>query len=84
MSTFICLYQGVPGECCECGGQSTNGTRYCSHDCAASAQQRADEIDRAIAQRRTREDLFAAEGAKLRVLGRTDEEIDVLLAGIPT
>lgn len=84
MSDFVCLYFGRADECPECGGFNETGTRYCSHDCADDAARRQEALVRAAAARRANEDLFAAEGDRLRAAGYTDREIDVLLAGIPT
>jgi hypothetical protein len=81
---IVCLYFGRPDECRECGGFNETGDPYCSHDCADSAAARAAEADEAVRSRRAREEAFAVEGARLRALGHSDEEIDVLLADMPT
>lgn len=82
--SFVCLYQGPPKECSECGGHDPTGTGFCSHDCAAA---RADRVERHRVwseDRRAREDAFADEVARLRAAGHSYEECDVLLAGMPT
>lgn len=84
MNDFMCLYFGRADECPHCGGFNETGIRYCSHDCADDAAQRLEALVRAAAERRANEDLFAAEGARLRAADYTEKEIDVLLAGIPT
>lgn len=81
---FVCLYMGPRNECSECGFFNDTGTPFCSHDCAAARADRVAAMDRARQERRDREELFAAECDRLRAAGHTDEEIDLLLAGIPT
>lgn len=84
ISAFVCLYQGPPGECKECGGFDPTGTGFCGHDCAANFENR--KLAHAVAeqQRRDREDAFAHEVARLRGEGYGDMEIDFLLADMPT
>ena len=84
MIGVVCLYCGPPGECQECGGFNETGSPYCSHDCAADAAARLAQLEETVRARRAREDAFAAECDRLRALGHTDEEIDALLAGMPT
>lgn len=81
---FICLYTGRPDECPECGGFNETGDRFCSHDCADSYALRVERMRANEQARRDREDAFAVAGAELRGQGYTDQEIDVLLAHIPT
>ncbi|HEU5108057.1 MAG TPA: hypothetical protein VFT95_05820 [Micromonosporaceae bacterium] len=80
----VCAYFGPPGECPECGGFNDTGGAFCSHDCAAARSDRDARHDADRQVRRAREDLFAAEVARLRGLGYSYEECDVLLAGLPT
>lgn len=82
--TFICLYQGVPGDCQECGGFDPTGTGFCSHDCREIPALREAKHARELRERRDREDAFAAEVARLRAAGYSYEECDVMLAGMPT
>ncbi len=84
MSDFFCAYMGVPDECAECGGFNQTGTMFCSSDCAADQADRVAEMDAERQARRDREDAFALAADELRAQGRTEEEIDVLLAGMPT
>jgi hypothetical protein len=84
MSGFVCVYFGQPDECPECGGFNRTGDRYCSHECGDQAAMRAADHEEQIQARRAREDAFAAECERLRAAGHTDEEIDVLLVGMPT
>jgi hypothetical protein len=80
----VCLYFGRSDECRECGGFNDTGAQFCSHDCADSAAARAAEAEAQVRARRAREAAFAKACDRLRLLGHTDEEIDVLLAGMPT
>lgn len=94
--TIVCAYFGPYDECPNCGGslsgllagQPPRMDSFCSDDCAADDHDRRARLDadRAArtAARRAREDEFAREGDRLRQLGHTDTEIDVLLAHIPT
>ena len=84
LTDVVCLYQGRPDECPECGGFNETGTRFCSHDCAASWDERVATLEAARVERRRREDAFAAAAQELRDLGHTDEEIDQMLAGMPS
>lgn len=84
MSGVVCLYFGPPGQCPECGGFNDTGHQYCSHDCAFDAAARAAALEEQVRARRAREDAFAKACDRLRLLGHTDEEIDVILAGMPT
>jgi hypothetical protein len=82
--TIVCAYTGVSGDCSECGGHDPTGTGFCGHDCAAA---RADREARHEAERQARrdaEEAFAAEVDRLRGLGHSDEEIDLILAGMPS
>lgn len=83
MTGVVCVYFGRRDECHECGGFNQTGDPYCSHDCAADAAARLAQIEETVRARRAREDAFAAECDRLRALGHSDEEIDVLLAGMP-
>lgn len=81
---IVCAYTGVPGDCSECGGLDPTGTGFCCHDCA---QARADRAERHAAERqarRDREDAFGREVDRLRSLGHSDEEIDLMLAEMPS
>ena len=80
----MCLYFGPRDECSECGGFNATGTQFCSHDCAASQADRVARMEADRLARRAREDAFAAACEQLRARGHSDEEIDVLLAGMPT
>ena len=82
--TYVCLYFGRSDECQECGGFSQTGTQFCSHDCAASQAARVASQDAEVSARRAREDAFADAAAALRAQGHTDEEIDLLLIGMPS
>jgi hypothetical protein len=84
MNDFACLYFGPPDECAECGGYNETGTMHCSHDCAADHAHRAADMSRRVGLRRAEEDAFGAEVDRLRALGHTDEEIDIMLAGVPS
>lgn len=84
MNAFVCLYQGVPGDCQECGGLDKTGTGFCGEDCRADRQDRIDAQDAAVRARRAAEDAFAAEVDRLRGLGHSDEECDRLLVNMPT
>lgn len=84
MTNIVCAYFGRPDECPECGGFNDTGTRFCSHECAANYAERGAEMERREAERRAREDAFGEACAELRRKGHSDEEIDVLLAGMPT
>lgn len=81
---IICLYFGPPDECSECGGLNETGTQFCSHDCAATRAAAVARQDAEQVARRVREDAFAEAVAALLTQGHTYEEIDVLLAGMPT
>ena len=82
--TFACAYFGPPNECSECGGHDPTGTGFCSHNCR-EAHENAKARDAAWWQaRRERDDAFAAEVARLRALGYSYEECDVMLAGMPS
>lgn len=83
-TNIVCLYQGRPDECPECGGINETGTRFCSHDCGANYAERCASQEAARVERRRREDAFAAAAQELRELGHTDEEIDQLLTGMPS
>lgn len=77
---IVCAYLGPPNQCSECGGHDPTGTGFCCHDCA---QARADRVERHEAERqgrRDREDAFGREVDRLRGLGHSDEEIDLMLA----
>lgn len=84
----VCAYLGDPAECMECGFSvpepGARQDRFCGDDCAAGYAERGAAMEAARLARRAREDAFAVEGDRLRKLGHTDEEIDVLLAGMPT
>jgi hypothetical protein len=82
--TFVCLYQGVPGDCSECGGFDPTGTGFCCHDCAQARADRAARHAAAAQASRDREDAFAREVDRLRAEGYRDEEIDLMLAGMPS
>lgn len=86
--SFVCAYTGDPSECPECGGFiPAPGARqdgFCGDDCAASYAARVAAQDAARQARRGRADAFGREVARLRGLGHTDEEIDLLLADIPS
>lgn len=82
--TFVCAYMGPPKQCSECGGRDETGTGFCSHDCRAARADREARLEANAQVRRAREDLFAAEVERLRSLGYSYEECDVLLAGMPT
>lgn len=90
--TVVCAYFGPADECHGCGGalpaRNVRMDRFCSDDCAASEHARRTRVDAEhaaqLAARRAREDAFARESDRLRDLGHTDEQIDVLLAHIPT
>ena len=84
MSGIVCLYFGDPRECPECGGFNDTGHRYCSHDCGDSATRREAESLRRDEQRRAREEAFALAGSRLADAGYTDEQIDLMLAGLPS
>jgi hypothetical protein len=84
----VCAYFGNPADCHECGGfvpsPGARQDRFCGDACAASYSDRAAALDAAQQARRAREDAFGAEVDRLRGLGHSDEEIDVLLAGMPS
>lgn len=86
--SFACAYFGDPSECPECGGSiqapGARQDRFCGDDCAASHADRVAAQERAQQARRDREDAFGREVNRLRGLGHTDEEIDVMLAGMPS
>jgi hypothetical protein len=82
--TVVCLYQGVPGDCSECGGFDPTGTGFCCHDCRAARADREARQAAEVQARRDREDAFGREVDRLRALGHADEEIDVMLAGMPS
>ena len=84
MTGFVCAYFGPPDECPECGGFNKTGGRYCSHDCADDAAQRVQRQDVALAELQAREEEFGRRCDTLRQAGRTDWEIDLLLADYPT
>lgn len=84
MTGIVCLYFGRRDECQECGGFNQTGNPYCSHDCAAAAAAAAARDAAQVQARRSREEAFAVEVERLRQLGHSYEEIDVLLAGMPT
>ena len=85
MTGFVCAYFGAPGECSECGGfNTTTGTQFCSHECAASRAERVARHERERIARRAAEDAFAEACDRLRAEGRrSDAEIDALLASMP-
>jgi hypothetical protein len=83
-NAFVCLYQGPPGECKECGGSDPTGTGFCDHDCATDFEDRQAARAAVEQQRRDREDAFAREVARLRGEGYGDLEIDLMLADMPT
>jgi hypothetical protein len=86
--TFVCAYLGDPSECPECGGYvPAPGARqdaFCGDDCAAVYADRCAVLEAVQAARGAREDAFGAEVDRLRGLGHSDEEIDRLLAGMPS
>lgn len=82
--TFVCAYYGPPNECRECGGFDRTGTGFCDHDCAASHDARRDAQAAVVQARRDCEEAFGREIDRLRALGHTDAEIEVLTAGMPT
>lgn len=86
--TYACAYYGDPAECPECGGlvpvPGARQDRFCGDDCAASFADHVAAMEAARQARRTREDTFGVECDRLRALGHTDKEIDVLLVGMPT
>jgi hypothetical protein len=75
---------GRSDECPECGFYNATGDRFCSHDCAASYADRCARMAAAEQARRDREAAFGRAVDELHAAGHTDEEIDVLLAGMPT
>lgn len=79
--SVVCAYFGRPDECPVCGGFNETGTRFCSHECAAGWAERGAQMDRDRMARRAEEDAFAAACDRLRAEGRSDEEINALLAG---
>lgn len=85
---IVCAYFGDPAECMECGfavpSPGARQDRFCGDECAASYSDRAAAQAAAQHARRAREDAFGAEVDRLRGLGNSDEEIDVLLAAMPT
>lgn len=85
---IVCAYFGNPADCPECGGAvPTPGARqdrFCGDDCASASLDRAAAQQAAQDARRAREDAFGVEVDRLRALGHTDVEIDVLLEGMPT
>lgn len=78
---FACLYFGPREECSECGGFDPTGIGFCSHDCAAARADRDALRDADRAARRAREDLFAAEVARLPEMP-TDPSASDLPAGV--
>jgi len=80
---FLCLYQGVPGDCSECGGYDPTGTGFCSHDCGAARAERVAEHEAAQQRRRDDEAAFAREVDRLHAAGHSYDEIDLLLAEMP-
>jgi hypothetical protein len=84
MSGVVCLYFGRRDECPECGGFNGTGGRHCSHDCADSAAARADAAAERERERRAQEDAFGAEVARLLDAGHSYEQIDAMLAGMPS
>lgn len=84
MTGVVCLYMGRPDECPECGFFNGTGTRFCSHDCADHYAARVAAQEAEVQARRDREDAFGRAVDELHAAGHTDEEIDVLLAGMPT
>jgi hypothetical protein len=83
-TTNFCLYQGTPGDCSECGGYDATGNGFCGHDCAAARAERVAEQEAQQQARRAREDAFGREVERLRAEGRSYEEMDALLSGMPT
>ncbi len=81
---IVCCYMGDPNECPECGGFNDTGQQFCSHDCAAAWADRAADHERQAQARRDNEEAFGREVDRLRTAGHTDEEIDVMLAGMPS
>lgn len=84
MTGLVCAYLGRSDECPECGGFNDTGTMFCSHDCAANYAERGAEQERRVQERRGRENAFGEACAELHKQGYSDEEIDVMLAGMPT
>ncbi len=82
--SFVCAYMGRPDECPECGGHNETGDRFCSHDCAADHDTRVAHLDRERQASRDQAAAFGREVDRLRALGHTDQEIDVLLAEMPS
>lgn len=86
--SFFCAYLGDPAECMECGfsvpDPGARQDRFCGDDCAASYADRGAAIEAARLARRAREDAFGEEVERLRALGHTDEEIDLLTVGLPS
>lgn len=85
---IVCAYTGDPEECPECGGSvpapGARQDRFCGDDCAASYADRCGALEAAQQARRDRVAAFGVEVDRLRALGHTDVEIDVLLKGMPT
>lgn len=84
VSHIVCAYTGVPGDCQECGGHDPTGTGFCCHDCATARAERVERQDAERQARRDREDAFGREVDRLRGLGHSDVEIDLMLAGMPS
>lgn len=84
MTGIVCLYMGRSDECPECGFFNATGDRFCSHDCADHFAAGVAAQEAEVQARRAREDAFAEAAEELRAQGHTDEEIDVLLVGMPT
>lgn len=82
--TIVCAYFGPPKQCSECGGLDETGTGFCSHDCRARRADREARHAAEVQVRRARENLFAAEVERLRGLGYSYEECDVMLEAMPT
>ena len=78
--TFVCIYMGRADECPECGGYNITGTKFCSHECADSYDQRQQENAALMQARRDEEDAFGREVARLRALGHSYEECDRIMA----
>lgn len=80
---IVCVYTGIPGECPVCGGPNNTGTPFCHPDCEEAFHDRRDQHRAAVDQERADNAAFAAEAERLRGLGHTDPEIDLLLKDMP-
>lgn len=79
-----CFYFGPPDICPECGGGKPEGIPFCSPECAAERADRVAAHDAMDEHRRRREGAFGAEVARLRGEGYSYEEIETMLAGMPS